>query len=216
MTASVQRPGWSLDEMADSVARDLGPGWVVNLGIGLPTRVGDFLPPTLGVMLHSENGILGMGPRPTEDETDPDLVNAGKSPVTLVAGAAVFDHAHSFAIIRGGHLDLAIMGAHQVSGAGDLANWSRGGNDIGGVGGAMDLAAGAQRVWVMMWHTDTHGHPKLVEECTYPLTGRACVSRVYTNLAVVDVTDHGVRVRSTAPGVSETDLASQTACPLIW
>lgn len=206
---------WTRDQMAARVAADIAEGSVVNLGIGLPTRVANFLPPGLETMMHSENGVIGMGPAPAEGEEDYDLINAGKQPVTLLAGGAFFHHADSFGMMRGGHLDICVLGAFQVSAAGDLANWSTGAPDaIPAVGGAMDLAIGARQTWVMMEHTTKTGAPKIVERCTYPLTGLACVSRIYTELAVIDVTANGLVVREMAEGLTLEDLRSKTAAPL--
>src|SRR3954465_9860508 len=182
-------------QMAARVARDIPEGAYVNLGIGLPTLVGDFLPKGGEIILHSENGILGVGPKPPEGEIDEDLINAGKEPVTLLAGGAYFHHADSFAMIRGRRLDFAILGAFQVSAGGDLANWHTGGADaIPAVGGAMDLAIGAKRTFVMMEPPTKGGASKIVERCTYPLTGIGCVSRIYTDLAVIDVTPRGLEL----------------------
>jgi 3-oxoadipate CoA-transferase beta subunit len=198
-------------ELAAAVARDIPRGAVVNLGIGLPTTVSDHLPPDRGVILHTENGMLGMGPAATGDQIDPDLVNAGKIPVTERPGAAYFDQAASFAIMRGGHLDICVLGAFQVSGRGDLANWHTGEPDaIPAVGGAMDLANGAKDVFVMMSLFTRDGRPKLVPECTYPLTGLGCVSRVYTDHAVFLISADGVRVRETY-GISIDELQSRLA-----
>ncbi len=184
------------DGLARLVARDIPAGSVVNLGIGRPTRVSNFLEPGAGVVLHTENGMLGMGPEATGDDVDPDLINAGKVPVTELPGASYFHHADSFAMMRGGHLDFCVLGAFQVSQAGDLANWHTGAPDaIPAVGGAMDLAIGARQTFVMMTLLARDGSPKLVRECSYPLTGVGCVSRVYTDRAVLDITDDGVEVR---------------------
>jgi 3-oxoadipate CoA-transferase beta subunit len=186
------------DQMAALVARDIAPGSFVNLGIGLPTKVSNHLEPASGVVLHTENGMLGMGPEAHGEEVDPDLVNAGKIPVTELPGAAYFHHADSFAMMRGGHLDICVLGAYQVSVDGDLANWHTGRpGDIPAVGGAMDLALGAKQTFVMMDLFTRSGEPKLVPACTYPLTGLACVSRVYTDRAVFLITDGQVRVRET-------------------
>ncbi|MBX6382356.1 MAG: 3-oxoacid CoA-transferase subunit B [Microbispora sp.] len=197
------------DELAALVARDIPPGSFVNLGIGLPTTVADHLPPDSGVVLHTENGMLGMGPAARGDEIDPDLVNAGKIPVTELPGASYFHHADSFAMMRGGHLDVCVLGAFQVSERGDLANWHTGDpGDIPAVGGAMDLAIGAKQVFVMMTLFTKDGTPKLVPECTYPLTGLACVSRLYTDLAVFHIGPEGVTVTETY-GTSVAELASR-------
>jgi 3-oxoadipate CoA-transferase beta subunit len=196
-------------EMAARVARDIPEGAYVNLGIGLPTLVGEFLPKGREIFLHTENGLLGMGPAPEKGKEDPDLINAGKQPVTALPGAAYFHHADSFAMMRGGHLDICVLGAFQVSTKGDLANWHTGEADaIPAVGGAMDLAIGAKRTFIMMEHLTKAGDSKIVAECTYPLTAKACVSRVYTDLAVIDVTPDGLVVRDVVPGLSVADLAA--------
>ncbi len=188
--------GIDRDALARVVAADIPPGSFVNLGIGLPTRISNHLPPDSGVMLHTENGMLGMGPEAQGDQIDPDLVNAGKLPVTELPGASYFHHADSFAMMRGGHLDICVLGAYQVSAAGDLANWHTGQpGDIPAVGGAMDLAIGARQTFVMMTLLTSDGRPKLVPECTYPLTGLACVSRVYTDLAIFLIESGRVVVR---------------------
>jgi len=188
--------GLGKDALAAVVAADIPPGSFVNLGIGLPTRISNHLPPDSGVMLHTENGMLGMGPEAQGEAIDPDLVNAGKVPVTELPGASYFHHADSFAMMRGGHLDICVLGAYQVSAAGDLANWHTGQpGDIPAVGGAMDLAIGARQTFVMMTLLTRDGRPKLVPECTYPLTGLACVSRVYTDLAVFFIEPGRVVVR---------------------
>ncbi|MEY4207572.1 MAG: hypothetical protein RLZZ20_724 [Pseudomonadota bacterium] len=198
---------FSKDEIAQKVASDIAPGAYVNLGIGLPTLVANHLDPSKEVLLHSENGILGMGPAPRPGEEDDDLINAGKQPVTLLTGGAYFHHADSFAMMRGGHLDICVLGAFQVSRHGDLANWHTGAPDaIPAVGGAMDLAIGAKRVFVMMELQTKTGESKLVERCTYPLTGVGCVSRVYTDLAVIDVDAGALRVREMAEGISLPEL----------
>jgi 3-oxoadipate CoA-transferase, beta subunit len=209
-------PQWSKDQMAARVAADIEDGMVVNLGIGLPTLVANHLGTGKEVMLHSENGVIGMGPAPPEAQADYDLINAGKQPVTLLPGGAFFHHADSFAMMRGGHLDVCVLGAFQVSARGDLANWHTGAPDaIPAVGGAMDLATGARRTWIMMEHCTKAGEPKLVERCSYPLTGLACVSRVYTDLAVLDITADGVQVRELAPGVTLDELQARTGVPLL-
>ena len=201
--------------MAARVASDITEGMVVNLGIGLPTLVANFLPKDREVLLHSENGILGMGPAPPREEEDPELMNAGKQPVTLLPGGCFFHHGDSFAMMRGGHLDVCVLGAFQVSARGDLANWHTGGPDaIPAVGGAMDLAIGARQVCVMMEHTTKTGESKIVERCTYPLTGVACVKRIYTDLAVIDVTADGLTVIEMVDGLSFEELARLTAAPL--
>lgn len=203
------------DELAQVVARDIPDGSYVNLGIGLPTKVANYLRPDRGVILHTENGMLGMGPEAVGDEVDPDLINAGKAPITELSGASYFHHADSFAMMRGGHLDVCVLGAYQVSAGGDLANWHTGRpEDIPAVGGAMDLAIGAKRTFVMMGLLARDGTPKLVEECSYPLTGLGCVSRVYTDLAVFGIDARGVSVREVF-GVSTEQLARLLAIPLI-
>jgi 3-oxoadipate CoA-transferase beta subunit len=205
----------SRQEMAEIVARDIPDGSYVNLGIGQPTMVADYLRAGSGVILHTENGMLGMGPPASGDEIDPDLTNAGKQPVTELPGASYFHHADSFAMMRGGHLDICIMGAFQVSAGGDLANWSTGAPDaIPAVGGAMDLAIGAKQVFVMMTLFAKDGKPKLVPSCTYPLTGKACVSRIYTEMATFVLDDGRVRVTETF-GVSVDELAARLDVPVI-
>ncbi|MGY0021638.1 3-oxoacid CoA-transferase subunit B [Streptomyces sp. YJ-C3] len=202
-------------DIAALIARDIPQGAFVNLGIGQPTLVADHLPADSGVVLHTENGMLNMGPAAQDDQVDPDLTNAGKVPVTELPGAAYFHHADSFAMMRGGHLDICVLGAFQVSAAGDLANWHTGAPDaIPAVGGAMDLAIGAKKVFVMMTLFTKDGKPKLVPECSYPLTGLGCVDRVYTDLAVFDVTPRGVRVTQTF-GITPDELAARLDVPLI-
>jgi 3-oxoadipate CoA-transferase beta subunit len=203
-------------QMAQQVAQDIPEGWHVNLGIGAPTEVADYIPADREVLIHSENGILGMGSRPQPAMIDPWLVNAGKIPVTLKQGASLFHHADSFLMIRGGHIDLCVLGAFQVAENGDLANWSTDGADRApAVGGAMDLAVGAKRVWVLMEHTTKAGHARLVRRCTYPLTALGVVSRVYTNFAVLVVTPTGFQVRSMAQGMSFEELQSITDANLV-
>jgi 3-oxoadipate CoA-transferase beta subunit len=197
------------------VARDIPEGAYVNLGIGLPTLVANHLPPDREIFLHSENGILGMGPAPPQGQEDWDLINAGKQPVTLLTGGAYFHHGDSFAMMRGGHLDICVLGAFQVSASGDLANWHTGEADaIPAVGGAMDLAVGARQVFVMMDHRTKQGEAKIVERCTYPLTAAGCVDRIYTDLAVLDVTEQGLIVREMVAGLSFEELQRRTGAPL--
>ena len=207
---------WNRDQMAARVARDIPEGAYVNLGIGLPTLVANHLPKDREVFLHSENGILGMGPAPAPGEEDDDLINAGKQPVTLLPGGAYFHHADSFGMMRGGHLDICVLGAFQVSVRGDLANWHTGAADaIPAVGGAMDLAIGAKKTYVMMEHLTKSGESKLVEACTYPLTGIGCVSRVYSDLAVIDITTSGLQVIDIVDGLSFGQLQTLSGVPLI-
>lgn len=204
------------DQMAARVAQDIPDGAVVNLGIGLPTLVANHLPKDREILLHSENGVLGMGPAPAPGLEDQDLINAGKQPVTLLKGGSYFHHADSFGMMRGGHLDICVLGAFQVSVRGDLANWHTGGPDaIPAVGGAMDLAIGAKQVYVMMEHQTKNGASKIVEHCSYPLTGVACVNRIYTDLAVLDVTPAGLLVRELVPGLSFDELVRLSAVPLL-
>ena len=203
------------DQMAARVAQDIPEGAYVNLGIGLPTLVANHLPKSKEIFLHSENGLLGMGPAPAAGDEDYDLINAGKQPVTLLAGGAFFHHADSFAMMRGGHLDFCVLGAFQVSATGDLANWHTGGDAIPAVGGAMDLAIGAKKTFVMMEHLTKTGQSKLVAACSYPLTGIACVSRIYTDLAVIDVTPAGLKVVETFNGLGFDELQKLSGVPLI-
>jgi 3-oxoadipate CoA-transferase beta subunit len=203
------------NEIAARVARDIPEGAYVNLGIGLPTLVGNYLPKEREIFLHSENGLLGMGPAPASGEEDEDLINAGKQPVTLLSGGAYFHHADSFAMMRGGHLDICVLGAFQVSATGDLANWHTGAPDaIPAVGGAMDLAAGAKQVFIMMEHQTKTGESKVVAQCSYPLTGVGCVSRIYTDLAVIDVTPDGLVVREMVAELSFEELQRITGVPM--
>jgi 3-oxoadipate CoA-transferase, beta subunit len=203
------------DAMARRLAQDIPEGWYVNLGLGLPTPVADHVSASRDVVFHSENGILGMGPAPASGAVDPWLVNASKKPVTLHPGAALFHQADSFAMIRGGHIDLCVLGAFEVADNGDLANWTiSSGDRTPAVGGAMDLAAGARRIWVLMEHTTRDGKPRLVRQCRYPLTAQRCVTRVYTNLAVLDITPGGLVVREMLAGLTLPELQAQTDAPL--
>ena len=206
---------WTRDQMAARVAQDIPEGAVVNLGIGLPTLVANHLPSGLEIILHSENGVIGMGPAPLEGQEDYDLINAGKQPVTLLPGGCFFHHADSFAMMRGGHLDVCVLGAFQVSKTGDLANWHTGAPDaIPAVGGAMDLAIGAKKTYVMMEYLTKAGDSKLVEACTYPLTGIGCVSRIYTDLAVIDLGPDGAKVIELVTGLTFDALQKMTAVAL--
>jgi 3-oxoadipate CoA-transferase beta subunit len=207
---------WSRDEMARRVAADISDGAYVNLGIGMPTSVANHLPADREIVLHSENGLLGMGAAPPPGMEDAELINAGKQPVTLRPGGAYFHHADSFAMMRGGHLDVCVLGAFQVSVEGDLANWHTGAPDaIPAVGGAMDLALGAKRLFVMMEHCTREGVSKLVPRCTYPVTALRCVARIYTDLAVLDVTPHGLVVRERVEGLSHDALVALSGVPLL-
>jgi 3-oxoadipate CoA-transferase beta subunit len=201
----------SRKQLAWRAAQEIPDGSYVNLGIGIPTQCADHLPDDREIVLHSENGILGFGPRPPEGQEDPDLVNAGKQPVTMLPGGSYFVHSDAFAMIRGGHIDIAMLGAFQVSGSGDLANWTTDNPTFPpGVGGAMDLAAGAKQVWVMTDHVTRKGEPKIVNQCSYPLTSAGCVKRIFTDLAVIDVTPCGLVVREMVPGMTLAALQAVT------
>jgi len=214
--STVAAAGLSRVEIAGRVARDIPEGWYVNLGIGIPTLISDHVPPEREVIFHSENGVLGIGPAPPPEAVDPWLINAGKQPVTLRPGGAFMHHADSFAIIRGGHLDLSVLGAFEVAENGDLANWETGRNEAASaVGGAMDLAVGAKRLWVAMEHTTKDGAPRLVARCSYPLTAPGAVSRIYTNLAVIAVTRQGFSLLETAPGVDFDTVQQLTGARLL-
>jgi len=206
----------SRKQLAWRSARDIPDGSYVNLGIGIPTQCADHLPEDREIILHSENGILGFGPRPPIEEEDPDLVNAGKQPITMLPGGSYFVHSEAFAMIRGGHVDIAMLGAFQISGKGDLANWTTDNPTFPpGVGGAMDLAAGAKQVWVMTDHVTRKGEPKIVTTCTYPLTSAGCVKRVFTDLAIIDITADGLVVREMVPGMTLDALQALTEPKLI-
>ncbi|HUZ24983.1 MAG TPA: 3-oxoacid CoA-transferase subunit B [Streptosporangiaceae bacterium] len=204
--------GRSREHIAQRLAADLRDGFVVNLGVGIPLLIPPYIPPDVEVILHAENGVLGLGPLAPPGQEDPDLTDAGKQPITLVTGAAIVDSAMSFAVVRGGHLDVTVLGALQVSARGDLANWYVPGRNPA-VGGAMDLVAGAREVWVVMEHADRAGRPKIVEECTFPLTGREVVTRVYTDLAVFHIVDGELRLIECAPGITPAAVRERTAAP---
>jgi 3-oxoadipate CoA-transferase, beta subunit len=211
MTEKVTKAGWSTHEMAQKVADDIPDGSYVNLGIGIPELVADFVPEGREVIYHTENGLLGMGKPPKAGEEDPELINAGKKFITAIPGACYFHHADSFTMIRGGHIDICVLGALQVSEEGDLANWSTGEpNAIPAVGGAMDLVAGVKQIFVITQHNTKTGESKIVTKCTYPLTGKNVVNRIYTNLAVLDVEDRGLKVKELAPGITFEYLKEKT------
>jgi 3-oxoadipate CoA-transferase beta subunit len=209
------KPVLSVEQIAWRVAQELREGWHVNLGIGMPLHVIDYIPADREVLLHSENGILGMGARAPKGEEDPDLVNAGMEPVTLRPGGSFFSQAESFTMVRGGHIDVAVMGALQVSEKGDLANWMIPGQELGNIGGAMDLASGARQVWIVMEHCTKKGQPKIVARCTYPLTAPQCVTMIFTDIAVIEVTAEGLVLLESAPAWSLEDVQRLTEAKLL-
>lgn len=213
---TTETKGWTREQMAQLAALDIPDGSYVNLGIGLPELVAGFVPEGREFIYHTENGLLGMGPAPESGQEDSELINAGKKAITAMPGASYFHHGDSFTMIRGGHIDVCVLGAMQISQNGDLANWSTGAADaIPAVGGAMDLVAGVKTVLVISQHTTKNGDAKLVEHCSYPLTGKNVVCRIFTNLAVIDVTPEGFRVRELAPGVAFDEVCAKTAAPLL-
>ncbi len=215
MVGNEEKKGWSIGEMAQKAALDILDGSYVNLGIGMPELVADYVPEGREVIYHTENGLLGMGPVPEPGKEDPELINAGKKCVTAIPGACFFHHADSFTMIRGNHIDICVLGALQISEEGDLANWSTGAPDaIPAVGGAMDLVAGDIKIYVISRHTTKTGEPKIVRECTYPLTGKNVVNTIYTDLAIIDVTDKGLFIRELAPGVTFDYVQERTEAKL--
>lgn len=215
-TKNTQQTGWSRDQMAQRAALDIPDGSYVNLGIGIPEKVAQYVPDGREVIYHTENGLLGMGPAPEAGQEDPELINAGKKQVTTIPGASFFHHADSFSMIRGGHIDICVLGAMQISETGDLANWSTGAADaIPAVGGAMDLVAGVSNIFIITQHCTKTGDAKLVKQCSYPLTGKNVVSRIYTDLAVISITKAGMQLEDLAPGVEFSYVQERTACELI-
>jgi len=211
-----EKTGWNRNEMAQKVALDIPDGAYVNLGIGIPELVADYVPEGREVIYHTENGLLGMGPAPEPGKEDPELINAGKKNITTIKGACFFHHADSFTMIRGKHIDYCVLGAFEVSEKGDLANWSTGEpNAVPAVGGAMDLVAGVKNIFVITQHTTKDGQPKIVEKCTYPLTGKGVVKRIYTDLAIIEVTESGLKVKEMAPGITFEYLQEKTSAKLI-
>lgn len=212
-----EKRGWDRYEMASLIAADIPDGSYVNLGIGLPELVANYIPEDREVIFHTENGLLGVGPSPSPGNEDDELINAGKKPVTAIDGACFFHHADSFAMVRGGHIDICVLGAFQVSENGDLANWSTGEpGAIPAVGGAMDLVEGVDTIFVITQHTTKDGQPKIVKKCTYPLTGKGVVSRIYTNWAIIDITDSALKVRKMAPGIDTEFLQANSSASLLF